>query len=346
MPTVLILLVTAAMTFAAAATSGRSAALQTQLERRAQEAGARVIAISDVGTDGFLTPVAVETLSEISSIQTVAAFTKASTVTNASLGWGGPTASAWGLVGASAADVVDLTAGRWPQPGEALVSTRVADTLRMESAAGALVTRDQLSSSVVGAFTAAAPFEWLNDGVLYLPSTPEAGQEARVVVEDIGLLAPTERAVRRILAPDDPANMRLTSPQDLAEISREIDGDVRAAGYEITVLVLLVGALFVGAVSLADVLIRRRDLGRRRALGMTRSDLTALICLRVGISAASGAVLGVIALQAHGALSGTSIPVASAAASAALVAIAAVVATVPAALISAGRDPVVVLRTA
>jgi putative ABC transport system permease protein len=345
-PTVLILLVTAAMTFAAATTSGRSAALQDQLDRRVQDAGARVITVSDLGDDAFLTETNIETVAALSSVETAAAVTRAATVTNRSLGWGGPTVSAWGLVGSDFSDIADLQMGRWPEPGEAIVSTKAAQVLRMESPSGAVITRDQQAYAVVGGFEAEGPFDWLNEGVLYAPTGQAVGAEARVVVSDLGMLGPTERTVRKVLAPNDPANLRLTSPRDLAEVSHELGGDLRSAGYETTLIVLLVGALFVGAVSLADVLIRRRDLGRRRALGATRFDLVALICLRVLFSAILGAVLGVVAVQAFGAIAVTIAPLAYAAASATLVAISALLATIPAGLLAANRDPVTVLRTA
>ncbi|MHA6510466.1 ABC transporter permease [Tessaracoccus sp. Y1736] len=345
-PTILILLAAAAMTFAAAATSGRGAALQEQLEQRLEDAGARVIAVTDQGSDGFLTPEAVSVIADLSSVDTVAAVTKASTVTNAALGWGGPTVSAWGVVGTSPDDVVTLRAGRWPEPGEAIVSATSGATLRMEAPSGALITRDNHTYAVVGTYDAAAPFDWLRDGAIYVSATPGVGEQARVIVDDVGQLGPTERGLRRLLAPTDPANLGLSSPRDLAETSQLVGGDVRLAGYETTLIVLLVGALFVGAVALADVLIRQRDLGRRRALGITRVDLMSLIVLRAALSTTAGAVLGIVAVTAFGTATETIAPLGHTAATATLVVVAALVATVPAGMVAAHRDPVAVLRTA
>ena len=45
-------------------------------------------------------------------------------------------------------------------------------------------------------------------------------------------------------------------------------------------------------VVLADVLIRRRDLGRRRTLGIGRGDLILLVAVRTAVPALLGAVLG------------------------------------------------------
>lgn len=345
-PTFLILLATAAMTFATAATAGRSAALAEQLDTRIQDAGARVIAVTDLGNEGFLDPAAVETITALSSVDSIAAVTHASTVTNAVLGWGGPTVNAWGIVGADPSTAVELRSGRWPGPGEALVSTTAAATLRMSAPSGALVTREQQAYAVVGSFAASGPLEWLNQGVVYTPSGQAVAEEARVVVSDLRFLGPTERTLRQLLAPTDPANLRLTAARDLAEVSQGLGGDVRVAGYETTLIVLLVGALFVGAVTLADVLIRRRDLGRRRALGITRFDLMALITLRTLISTVLGAALGVMVVHAFSAISDAPASLPHTMASAVLVITSAILAALPAGLLASRRDPVSVLRTA
>jgi len=63
-------------------------------------------------------------------------------------------------------------------------------------------------------------------------------------------------------------------------------------GRSLLLLILGVGGFFVAAVTLADVLIRRRDLGRRRTLGITRTDLTALVSGRALVTALIGAVVG------------------------------------------------------
>lgn len=345
-PTILILLVTAAMCFTASAISGRNAALQQQLDQRTRDAGARVITISDLGNDGFLTGTTIETLAALSTVDTAAAVTQPATFTNTTLGWGGPTVSGWGLVNTDPAGIVKLSSGRWPHPGETLVATTAATALRVgPGASGSVVTKDQDTYAIVGTFTAQPPFEWLNDGLLFAPRTQQVGKEARVTVTQLGDLAPTERAIRRILTPNDPAKLRITSPRDLAEVSIDVGADVRVAGYDTTLLVLFAGALFVAAVTLADVLIRRRDLGRRRALGITRFDLMSLICLRATTSTILGAATGILAVQAYGLATQTRPPIPHTIASATLVVISALVATIPVGLIAAQRDPVAVLRT-
>lgn len=343
-PTILILLVTAAMCFTAAATTGRNAALQQQVEQIALDAGARVITIGDLGDDGFLTVDAMETIGSLSTVEKTGAVTAPSTFTNATLGWGGPTVSGWGIL-TDASQMVTLRQGRWPQPGEALISSATATTLRFSDGAGAVITRDQHNYAVVGVYEAAAPFDWLNDGLLVAPSTARPGKEARVTVTELGQVAATQRVIRKLLNPQDPSKLNLSAPRDLANLTLDVGSDVRAAGYETTLLILAVGALFVAAVTLTDVLLRRRDLGRRRALGITRFDLMALICLRSFGATVFGAILGVVAVQIYGLPTDTRPPLPHTMASATLVVIAAVIATIPVGLIASRRDPVSVLRT-
>ena len=105
------------------------------------------------------------------------------------------------------------------------------------------------------------------------------------------------------------------------------------------------GALLVAIVTLADVLVRRKDLGRRRALGATRGAILFLVVLRTLAPALLGAALGVAAgLYATSRL-GAMPPWPFTLGTATLALLAASVAAIPPALYAATRDPVRVLRT-
>lgn len=63
--------------------------------------------------------------------------------------------------------------------------------------------------------------------------------------------------------------MYVESPTGLAELTQAVGGQLAGYGRSLLLLILGVGAFFVGTVVLSDILIRRRDLGRRRTLGAT-----------------------------------------------------------------------------
>ncbi|WP_318152897.1 FtsX-like permease family protein [Microbacterium helvum] len=90
---------------------------------------------------------------------------------------------------------------------------------------------------------------------------------------------------------------------------------------------------------------RRNDLGRRRALGMSRHALVAFIVVRTGVAALAGGLIGVLAGTVALALLGTAVPPLFVAAIGVLAVIAALAASIPPALAAAYSDPVRVLRT-
>ena len=86
---------------------------------------------------------------------------------------------------------------------------------------------------------------------------------------------------------------------------------------------------------------RRRDFGRRRALGASRSAIVALVVTQTAIVAALGAAVGSFLIQRW---TGSGPDPSFALAVATLVILAALVSAVPPALVAAYRDPVRILR--
>lgn len=90
---------------------------------------------------------------------------------------------------------------------------------------------------------------------------------------------------------------------------------------------------------------RRRDYGRRRALGATKSAISALALGENAIPVIAGAVIGtVLAVTAIGVLTGVVAHVGLIVAVPILVSLAGIAATVPSTIWVAVRDPVSVLR--
>jgi putative ABC transport system permease protein len=240
-----------------------------------------------------------------------------------------------------------LTAGRWPRPGEALVSAEGQRVLGLAQPVGVVIDRDGREHPVVGRYAVLPAFEFLQTGVViaHVPAG-KAVRSVYVVVDSAASARTTERAVVAVLAPPDLTSVRVDSPTALADLQRAVGGDL--GGYRRGLLLVVQGAggLLIGVVILAEVLLRRRDLGRRRALGASRPALVLLVVSRTAIAATPGVVVGI----AFGTLAayawaqpppptfgvGTGILTMLAATGAA---------TLPAVL-AAWRDPVAVLRTA
>jgi len=128
-------------------------------------------------------------------------------------------------------------------------------------------------------------------------------------------------------------------------LNQAVSDQLAGFGRSLLLMILGVGGLFVAAVVLADVLVRRRDLGRRRTLGITRGDLTALVTIRAAISAALGALLGATAGMITCTRIGYTPSISFTTAIAILAVLTAATAALAPAAYAARLDPVAVMRT-
>ena len=129
-PSTLVALLVAVMCGATLATVGRTADAETEVLARIEAAGSRVLVIHTRPTDALVSPTVVAQIDGLSITERAVGTTLPTDVANAAGGSGGPLVPAWTVVG-HLAHTVDLVAGRWPGPGEALVSTAALETLGM-----------------------------------------------------------------------------------------------------------------------------------------------------------------------------------------------------------------------
>lgn len=255
-PSALVTFLVTVMVAATLATVGRTAAAEEQLEARMDAAGSRLLTVRDVRSNALLGASIIDQTSAMSFSERAVGTLPAIDVVPGPVGPGADRVPAWGITGDLAA-VATLTAGRWPRPGEALVSASTQGTLGMTS-----------------------PFGWVTE------ATTSGGAELAVV-----------------------------------------------------------GSVLIAIVVLADVLVRRADLGRRRALGATRGTIVAIVTARTVIPALIGAGLGIgVGLWLTHRLGATP-PTTFAAGVAILAVLAAAISAIAPALFAATRDPVAVLRT-
>ncbi|WP_029541931.1 FtsX-like permease family protein [Serinicoccus profundi] len=348
-PSALVLLLVAVMCAATIATVGRTAAAEQQLVDRLDEAGSRVLSVADARGAGLLPPTVVDQARSLSTVERGIGALIPVDVVNGVIGQGGTRVPAWGMHGDLSA-VAELTGGRWPGPGEAIVTGTAMEQLGMEDPVGwlALASTTVVDDwSVVGSFTPREPFDDYATGVLYVAPADQPLDTLHVVLADASAAQTTQSQVVALVSPPTPDALTVTSPVSLAELQAQVTGDLAAFGATLLLGVLGGGALLVAIVVLADVLVRRKDLGRRRALGATRVTIVGLVVGRTLLPALLGAGLGVgaglFAVSRIG--TGVAPPPDFSIATATLALVAAVIAAVPPAVYAATRDPVRVLRT-
>ena len=159
--------------------------------------------------------------------------------------------------------------------------------------------------------------------------------------EDVAGLAEAARAVSGAARP---GSVRVELPAQLNEARAAISAQLRSTGRRSVLVALVVGALLTAVTVSAGVSSRRRDFGRRRALGASRSQLVRLVVGQTVTAALVGSVIGGIAGAVYlGGTAGTEGVVYSAAVTTVALAAAALGALLPAWL-AARRDPLRALR--
>lgn len=343
--TALVVLVTGAMCVVAILTGAQSDANRRAIRDQLQGDQSRVITVTDQSSDSVLTPAAVGAIASLSTAQSTLALSAPQDVHSSVIGLGGPVVPLW-WASTEIGDAVHLVSGRMPAPGEAIVSTRAQSVLGLSGPVGAAATADGLEIPIVGIFEADPLFPELDQGVVAagLPGSVPCAS-IRVVAARTEDAARTQEAMISAIGPVDPTLLLVQSPLDAARTALGVDSQLAAYSRILMISVLGAGLFFVGIVVLADVLVRRRDLGRRRTLGITRIDLVLLVIGRTLLAAMLGAGLACTICAAV--LRGESAPAATLVVAVGTLAIAsAALAALPPALFAATRDPVRVMRTA
>lgn len=190
----------------------------------------------------------------------------------------------------------DRNSGLVPWPGAtAYVGSISASQLGLVDAVGAVEVTGGIQLPVLGAFSATEPLISLTDNVLVV-EPGWTGPVRRVILhvrrpEDVVV---TAAAVGDAVGGVDDRRARVEVAEDLALVRAAVRGELEGAG-RATVLQTLGAGLALAALTIyAGLQGRRKDFGRRRALGASRGQLTCIVLLQVQVAAAPGAVFGAI----------------------------------------------------
>lgn len=323
-------------------TTGQTVQAEQQVLARIDDAGTRSIIISDAAGDAGITPAAVERISRTTGVEWVVGFGPATDARAAGIPAGNP-AAIRSIHGDYPAQIEIL--GRTPDVGEVLAGATAQQTLGLQAPSGGVISGDT-DFAIVGGFTATDPLQFLNRSLLRAanPDDPTL-RSIHILVASPGRVADVTDAALLLLGPDNPTSVAVETSETLADVRAAVAGDLGRFSRQLVALVLSAGLVLTALAVYGAVTSRRKDFGRRRALGASRPTIVTLVALQTGVSAAIGALVGTI---------GTAVvltqivgqpPEAQFTAAIALLAIlTAVVASLPPAVVAAYRDPVKVLR--
>ena len=325
-------------------TTGQTVAIERAVLERIDDAGTRTIVIEDTEGRAGLDAETVARVAGLAGVEWVLGLGGARDVRPIGLEGGSPVPirSYMGILPAS------ITTSEWdPRPGVSLAGIDAIRTLGFATAAGPVQGTgvDQPSIGVVGWLRAEAPLEFLNSGVITVAERDE--QVVRIIV----LATSAERAsalavaATAVLDPVDPGSVVVQTSEVLVDVRAAVQGELGTWGRNIVMLVLGAGLTLTALNVFGGVTARRRDFGRRRALGASRLDIIGLITAQTFVTAFVGAVIGNLigTIVIHQVL-GTTPDVRFGVAVAILATLAAAIAAVAPAAVAAYRDPVRILR--
>lgn len=290
---ILTMLVIAGMVLTVMMTTGRTVAAEQEVLASIDDAGTRAIEIRAEDAAG-VTSAVLDRIGNIEGIEWAAAFSSAIDATNTLIPSG--TRVPVRYVYSDHLDRLGITAV--PNLGTtAYVSQAALDQYGLPDIGGS-VTLTTGDTATIGGRIAIPDYLSGFEPVTLIPSDREASTTVNtilVIAESPNLVAPLADAVLSVLAADDPTKVTVQTSETLAQLRALIQSQLGSSSRTLVLALLAVASVLVGVILYGLVMMRRRDFGRRRALGATRSHIIALLLMQTAFLALAGIVLGIIA---------------------------------------------------
>jgi putative ABC transport system permease protein len=327
-------------------TTGRTVGAEQAVLGSIDSAGTRSIIIRADPEAGLDTAV-LDRIANIEGIEWAGAFGVARDVTNAAISGGSkvPVRLAWGdhlsVLGIPELQPVPNKTG-W-------ASTTALEQLGMPDKVGGVTSDAGADFAIAGEIPVPDYLRFL-EPLIVVPQTKDASTPAPVSVLVViasrpDLVSPVSRAVQSVLAVEDPTKVKLSTSESLATLRALVEGQLGSFGRNLVVVIFALTALLVAAILYGLVMLRRRDFGRRRALGASQGLIVTLLLVQMAALGLVGAVLGSVTAGIGLVATGDPLPGIDFFAGVAILAIAVgLVAALLPAVAAARRDPLRELR--
>lgn len=341
---VVVALVALAMTAATFLTAGRAAATEASVLASVDEAGPRLLTVNIANPAPGLDEATVQRIEELPGTEWVLALGAARDVRALGSSFGNNVAARTLL--SPLPDLVMQDLGRMPLAGEAIIGRDAQERLQLAHPSGSIVDGGG-ARAIVGRFVADGALTGLGRLALVSADRAAAGDRATllyILAEDATSVAPVERAVRSVAGvPLDQLTVE-TSPE-LVDLSAVVSGAVGAFGRQLAIGAMLAGLVLISLTMILAMNSRRRDIGRRRALGASRSAIMALTLAEVAIPSVGGVAIGACVSASALVAFGEPLPsLAFTGFATLLLALAGMTAAAPPAMLAARQEPVRILR--
>lgn len=334
----------AGMCAAVLLTTGRTVGAEQAVISSIDSAGTRSIVIR-AESDAGLQASVLDRIADIDGISWAGAFGPAVDATNAlnADGVRVPVRLAYG----TQFDDLDVPTGVAVEGATVWGSPIALDQLGLIDDVGSVVTTAGNDYAVAGSITTPDYLRFL-EPLAIAPQTkqPDAPLSVLVVIAARpDLVAPVSQALLSVLAVDDPTKVTLSTSESIATLRALIEGQLGTFGRELVLAIFALTGVLVAAILSGLTALRRKDFGRRRALGASQALIVALLMTQMAILAIIGATSGTAGALVALTIIGDPLPgVPFVIAVAVLATAVGLVAALAPALAAATRDPIRELR--
>lgn len=273
-------------------TTGRTVGAENAVLATLDSAGTRSIIVR-AAPDAGLGPDVLDRLERIEGIAWAGAFGPARDVRNSVLGDGArvPMRIAWGE------DLARIGLPATPPPvADSAWASRIAiEQLGLADSIGGVRGVDGASAAIVGQIETPEFLRFLEPLVLMPHHQVTESDRVSVLViiaERPELIGSVTDLALSMLALDDPSKASVVTNEELAELRAVIEGQLEDSGRGLVLIILAATAVIVAVLLYGSVLLRRKDFGRRRALGASRGLIVTLVLVQTALVSSIGAALG------------------------------------------------------
>ncbi|WP_372984957.1 ABC transporter permease [Microbacterium sp.] len=271
-------------------TTGRTVGVEQAVLESIDDAGSRAIVVRAQPLAGLTTDLLFR-LSSVRGIEWAGAFSSAVDYSNAAI-TNGPVVPV-----RSVFSLRLRTIGLPEEIGHEPVAYASAEALELAQVEGTLAylrAVDGTQIPVVDSFDVPEFLSLVQPAVL-VPERPESGSPIGllvVVVSDPTLIEPVTTIVKEMLGDVNPDQLTVETSAEFAKLRAVVRSELGWSGRSLVFLILGLTAFLVAAVQYGSVLMKRRDYGRRRALGASRRLVAALVMGQALLQSAVGAAVG------------------------------------------------------
>jgi len=290
--TIIGIVISAGMCATALLTTGKTIGAEADVLHSFDRSSGAVIVVR-AGEGSGLDTTVLTRVTGIEGVRWVGAFGPSSDATNADIE-GGALVSVRRAYGHGAESLLAGRLSRRPNGEDAYVSEDAMRQLGLAEPAGGIEDTGGVTHPVVGLIRGRSYLASLQPLVVIPASykTPQTVSALIVVVRSPDEVEADTQAIESVLSVHDPSKVSVTTDAELEELRNLVRHQLGFFGRDLVVLTLVASGLVQCVIMYGLAYLRRRDFGRRRALGASQGLVMRLLLTQVALLSSAGAAIG------------------------------------------------------